>query len=292
MATTPLRWAVLACLLSLSTIATTFPSPSYAQAPAAARRSADASEAFFAANQLRASGQRIARLYLETGAGVRPNRTRVMLEQEIKSYEQLLDGLLRERNDKTLQKHVARVEEAWKELKPMVTSPFGRDRAELVYSLSEQLYIQTAKATTYLEDRAQSEAGYLSDVAGRNAAFAERIAKAAFLFSITRKSGSLVDFETWKKEYTDGYERLEKSELNDDYARANLRLGRMMWVMFDATLSEIIKKNDTTRMLDIAKSVDGMWEIAQSSKKQYEVMFRQQMKQGNQLASQPPQKGS
>lgn len=292
MPTSPLRHVMLASLLGLTAIAALSTTRAHAQSQSPARRAADSSEAFFAANQLRASGQRIARLFLEAGAGVRPNRTRVMLDLEIKSYEDLLAALRRERGDATLQKHVTRVDETWGEFRSIVTSRFSGDRAELAYAVSEQLYIQTAKATSHLEDRADSETGYLSDVAGRNAAFAERIAKAAFLFSITKKAGSMVDFETWKKEYMDGYERLEKSELNDDYARGNLKLGRMMWVLFDATLTDIIRKNDTTRMLEIAKSVDGMWEIAQSSKKQYEAMFRLQLKQGTQFAAQPARKGS
>lgn len=269
-----------------------YQAPVQAQSANSARRDANLSEAFFAANQLRATGQRVARLYLESGTNVRPNKTRQLLEQEVKAYDQLIAELKRQKQDATLQKHLGKVEESWAELKPMVTARFSLDKAELAYSISEQLYIQTSKATSLLETQAESETGYLSDVAGRNAAFAERIAKAAFLFALTKKSGSLVDFETWKKEYIDGYERLETSNLNDDYAKGNLKLGRMMWSLFDDVLSNMIKKSDTSRMLDVAKSVDGMWDIAQSSKKQYEAMFRQQLKQGNQVASQPARKGS
>ncbi len=272
--------------------AASFHPVAHGQQVTAARRDTNLSETFFATNQLRASGQRIARLYLESGTGVRPNKTRTLLEQEMKVYDQLILDLQRQKQDVTLQKHLGKVAETWAELRPIVNSRFGLEKAELVYSLSEQLYIQTSKATSLLETQADSETGYLSDVAGRNAAFAERIAKAAFLFALTKKSGSLVDFETWKKEYMDGFERLESSNLNDDYAKGNLKLGRMMWVLFDDILSNMVKKNDTTRMLDVAKSVDGMWEIAHSSKKQYEAQFRQQIKQGGQLASQPVRKGS
>lgn len=260
--------------------------------PAALSRSSSMSEAFFAANQLRAAGQRVTRLYLESGTGVRPNRTRSLLEQETRAYDELLSKLSRQRLDPQLYRHITKVVSSWAELKPVVTSKFGRENAELAYSLSEQLYIQTSKVTSHLEDQAQSEMGYLADVAGRNAAFAERIAKSAFLYATTRRAGALVDFETWRKEYTDGYARLEDSPLNDEYTRSNLKLGRMMWMFFDDVLTVIVRKNDTSRMLEVAKSVDGMWEIAQSSKKQYEVMFRQQLRQGGQFAAQPARRGS
>lgn len=269
--------------------------PLHAQ-PAASTsvRKAGLSELFFTANQLRASGQRIARLYLEGGLEVRPNKTRLLLEPEIKLYATHLEELKRQKHDATLQKHLAKVAEAWTEMRPIASSSFmfSKENAERLYDLSEQLFIQTSKITYHLEDQADSETGYLADVSGRNAALSERIAKAALFHALTRKSGSLVDFETWKKEYVDGYAKLEESNMNDEYAKSNLKLGRMMWDMFEVTITGVTRKSDTARLIDISKCADGMWDIAQSSKKQYEVMFRQQLQQGGQYAAKAARSGS
>jgi hypothetical protein len=291
-----------AVLFALTTSAIAFgiplPSQTYGISTASAQTgsqripSGKLSEQFFSANYLRAAGQRITRLHLEANAGVRPKRTKMLLDAEIKLYESELTAINAMKGDATLRKHIGKVNEVWLELKSQLGLPFTRQGADLIYSTSEQLYIQTAKITSYLEDAAQSEAGYLADVAGRNAAFAERIAKAAYLFALNKNSGSLVDFETWKKEYTDGLARLEAAELNDDYTRGNLKLGRMMWGFFDNVVTDIVRKQDTTRMLEVSKSVDGMWEIAQSSKKQYEELFRRQSRIDSQFAAQPSRKGS
>jgi hypothetical protein len=269
-----------------------FASPS-AEAQTGSRK-ASLSESFFTASQLRASGQRIARLYLEGGLELRPHRTRILIEQEIKSYSARMDELKRQKQDVILQKHLAKVMEAWTEMRPLAASgyTFSKEHAERVYDLSEQLYIHTSKIAYHLEDQAESESGYLADVSGRNAALSERIAKAALLYAITKKGGSLVDFATWKKEYTDGYAKLEETGMNDEYAKSNLKLGRMMWDMFEVTITGVTRKSDATRLIDISKCADGMWDIAQSSKKQYEVMFRQQMQQGGQLAGKASRGGS
>ena len=239
-----------------------------------------------AAGKVRASSQRVARLYLESAYAFRPERTRIALEREIQNVESGLAALRTfspadDKAKRDLRRAIESLTQFWAELKPVVSRRYAAENTQLVYDVSEQMYIYASKVTFLFEDVANSEAGYMVDVSGRLQSMSERISKAAIYGIATRRSSATVDFITWKKEYLDSYAEIAGSPLNDDYQRRNLTLGKTMWALFDDILTSATSRFDATRILDISKCADGMWDIAQSSQATYVAAFKQGV--GNKL---------
>ena len=238
-------------------------------------------EAALSAGKLRASSQRVARLYLESGLELRAVRTQNAITNELANVDASLTALKKvtlngDKEKRDLKRALDAVTEQWAELKPVYISKYRADSAHMVYGFSEQMYIYASKITFLLESVNNSEAGYMVDVAGRLQSGSERIAKAAIHGIISGKSGSTVDFITWKKEYLDASRELMGSPLNDDSQARNLELGTVMWGLFDDIITRATTRSDISQVLDISKCADGMWEIAQSSRTAYVVAFKRQ----------------
>lgn len=231
------------------------------------------------AGKLRASSQRAARLYLESGLELRVQRTQNALTTEVANVETSLAMLKKvtmkgDKEKRDLKRALDSLTEQWGELKPVLTSKYRTDKTQPVYDISEQMYIYASKITFLFEDVNNSEAGYMIDVAGRLQSTSERIAKAAIHGVTSGKSGSAVDFITWKKEYLEAYRELVGSPLNDESQTRNLELGGVMWGIFDNIITRATTKSDISQVIDISKCADGMWEIAQSSRTAYVVALK------------------
>ena len=236
-------------------------------------------ESALSAGKLRASSQRAARLYLESGLELRVQRTQNALTTEVANVETSLAMLKKvtmkgDKEKRDLKRALDSLTEQWGELKPVLTSKYRTDKTQPVYDISEQMYIYASKITFLFEDVNNSEAGYMIDVAGRLQSTSERIAKAAIHGVTSGKSGSAVDFITWKKEYLEAYRELVGSPLNDESQTRNLELGGVMWGIFDNIITRATTKSDISQVIDISKCADGMWEIAQSSRTAYVVALK------------------
>ena len=236
-------------------------------------------ESALSAGKLRASSQRAARLYLESGLELRVQRTQNALTTEVANVETSLAMLKKvtmkgDKEKRDLKRALDSLTEQWGELKPVLTSKYRTDKTQPAYDISEQMYIYASKITFLFEDVNNSEAGYMIDVAGRLQSTSERIAKAAIHGVTSGKSGSAVDFITWKKEYLEAYRELVGSPLNDESQTRNLELGGVMWGIFDNIITRATTKSDISQVIDISKCADGMWEIAQSSRTAYVVALK------------------
>ncbi len=244
----------------------------------AAQKMMDAS---LASGKMRASSQRVARLYLESGSAMRPNRTQIALEAEVANVDSSFEALKKatlvdDKGKRDLKRALDSLSGQWAELKPVVSSKYVSGNAQMVYDVSEQMYIYSSKITFLFELANNSESGYMIDVAGRLQSNSERIAKAAIHGINSGNSSAAVDFITWKKEYVDGYRELVGSPLNDDYQKRNLELGKVMWGLFDEIITRAASRGDVSQILDISKCADGMWSITQSSQVAYVAAFKAQ----------------
>ena len=277
--------AILASALALALgLALLLPAPAFARKlPSSSSQIAalQLMDASLAAGKLRASSQRVARVYLESGSEMRPNRTQIALAAELVNVDASLVALRKvtlkdDKEKRDLKRALDSLTAQWAELKPVFNEKYASNKTQMVYDVSEQMYIYASKITFLFEGANNSEAGYMIDVAGRLQSYSERIAKAAIHGINSKNSSSAVDFITWKKEYVDAYRELVGSPLNDDYQRRNLDLGRTMWGLFDDIISRAATRSDVSQILDISKCADGMWNIALSSRTAYVAAFTAQ----------------
>lgn len=238
-------------------------------------------DAALSAGKLRASSQRVARLYLESGLELRHQRTQIALRAGRADVESSLDALKKvamkgDKEKRDLKRALDSLSEQWSELNAVLNSKYNGDKTQTVYDVSEQMYIYSSKITFLFEDLNNSEAGYMIDVAGKLQSNSERIAKAAIHAIISGKSGSTVDLIAWKKEYLENYRELVASPLNDDYQNRNLELGKTLWSFYDDIITRAATRSDISQILAISKCTDGMWDIAQSSRSTYVATLKKQ----------------
>ena len=238
-------------------------------------------DAALSAGKLRASSQRVARLYLESGLELRHQRTQIALRAGRADVESSLDALKKvamkgDKEKRDLKRALDSLSEQWSELNAVLNSKYNGDKTQTVYDVSEQMYIYSSKITFLFEDLNNSEAGYMIDVAGKLQSNSERIAKAAIHAIISGKSGSTVDLIAWKKEYLENYRELVASPLNDDYQNRNLELGKTLWSFYDDIITRAATRSDISQILAISKCTDGMWDIAQSSRSTYVATLKRQ----------------
>jgi hypothetical protein len=236
-------------------------------------------EVSLSASRVRASSQRVARLYLESGYGHRPERTRIAIEREIGYMESALAtlGKFTPEDDKAkrdLKRALESLNQFWVELKPIVGARHAVKDAQTAYDISEQIYIYASKITFLFEGIGNSEASYMVDVSGRMQVTSERIAKAAIHGIASRRAGAASDFVAWKKEFLAAYSEVSASPLNDDYQTRMLDLGKTLWAFYDAVVTEAVARSDGTRILEISKCADGMWDVAQSSQTAYVAAYK------------------
>ena len=238
-------------------------------------------DAALSAGKLRASSQRVARLYLESGLELRHQRTQIALRAGRADVESSLAALKKvamkgDKERRNLKRALDSLSEQWSELNAVLNSKYNGDKTQTVYDVSEQMYIYSSKITFLFEDLNNSEAGYMIDVAGKLQSNSERIAKAAIHAIISGKSGSTVDLIAWKKEYLENYRELVASPLNDDYQNRNLELGKTLWSFYDDIITRAATRSDISQILAISKCTDGMWDIAQSSRTTYVAALKKQ----------------
>ena len=232
-----------------------------------------------AAGRVRASSQRVARLYLESAFRHRPERTRIAIEREIGDVESALAALGKftpedDKAKRDLRRALESLNQFWAELKPIIATKHEGRHSQTAYDISEQMYIYASKITFLFEGIGNSEASYMVDVAGRMQVTSERIAKAAIHGIASRRAGAASDFIAWKKEFLAAYSEVSASPLNDDYQTRMLDLGRTLWSFYDAVVTEAVARADATRILEISKCADGMWDVAQSSQTTYVMAFK------------------
>lgn len=236
-------------------------------------------DASLAAGRVRASSQRVARLYLESAYRHRPERTRIAIEREIGDVESALAALGKftpedDKAKRELRRALESLNQFWVELKPIISTRHAGKHAQTTYDISEQMYIYASKITFLFEGIGNSEASYMVDVSGRMQVTSERIAKAAIHGIASQRAGAASDFIAWKKEFLAAYSEVSASPLNDDYQTRMLDLGKTLWTFYDAVVTEAVARSDATRILEISKCADGMWDVAQSSQATYVMAFK------------------
>ncbi len=99
-----------------------------------------------AAGRVRASSQRVARLYLESAFRHRPERTRIAIEREIGDVESALAALGKftpedDKAKRDLRRALESLNQFWAELKPIIATKHEGRHSQTAYDISEQMYI-------------------------------------------------------------------------------------------------------------------------------------------------------
>lgn len=215
------------------------------------------------AGTLRVQGQRVAKLYLQSGAGLNTAAARQQIELAIAQGDGELKRLeQRHGGQPALARSVGRSAAAWRELREIVQQPYDPAGAERVAQLAEELSNQASRLGLQLESGADGGAGRLIDLSTRQNMLAQRLARLYMqAYRGDRSQGLLVDMEQTRKEFDTGLRELEGAPENTGPARDALGLARQQWIFFDGAVRQTQAKAAGGKPLDVATTSERIQEV-------------------------------
>lgn len=223
------------------------------------------------AGLLRLQGQRVAKLYLQSGAGLNGAAAVQQIAKAIAQGDAELSRLeQRHAGQPAVARTLGRCAGAWRELKDTAQQLFGPANAERIAQLAEELSNQTSRLGLQLESGADSGAGRLIDLSTRQSMLAQRLAR---LFMQAqrgdRSQGLLVDMEQTRKEFDTGLRELETAPENTAPARDAIGLARQQWIFFDSAVLQTQAKAAGGKALDVATTSERIQEVLAAVTSQY-----------------------
>jgi len=192
------------------------------------------------AGRLRLQSQRLAKLYLQDGLGIRPETARRQLAagsaQVEKDLVALADYARRPRTQRTL----ARSAELWNDYRAALARPYAADSVQRVNYLAEELMIAAGRLAMQIEEEADTPVARLLDLAQRQSMLAQRLARLYLLAqSGDRSRGRRVDVEQARKEFAAGLAELDAAPENTPASREALALAKTQWLFFEQAVGDL-----------------------------------------------------
>ncbi|MBN9424133.1 MAG: type IV pili methyl-accepting chemotaxis transducer N-terminal domain-containing protein [Candidatus Accumulibacter sp.] len=192
------------------------------------------------AGRLRLQSQRLAKLYLQDGLGIRPETARRQLAagsaQGEKDLVALADYARRPRTQRTL----ARSAELWNDYRAALARPYAADSVQRVNYLAEELMIAAGRLAMQIEEEADTPVARLLDLAQRQSMLAQRLARLYLLAqSGDRSRGRRVDVEQARKEFAAGLAELDAAPENTPASREALALAKTQWLFFEQAVGDL-----------------------------------------------------
>jgi len=192
------------------------------------------------AGRLRLQSQRLAKLYLQGGLGIRPETARQQLATGRAQVEKELAALADYARKPRTQRTLARSGELWNDYRAALTRPYAADSAQRVNYLAEELMIVAGKLAMQIEEEADTPVARLLDLAQRQSMLAQRLARLYLLAqSGDHSRGRRVDVEQARKEFAAGLAELDAAPENTPASREALTLAKTQWLFFEQAVSDL-----------------------------------------------------
>lgn len=223
------------------------------------------------AGTLRVQGQRVAKLYLQSGAGLNTGAAKQQIELAVAQGDAELKRLeQRHAGQPAVARTVGRSASAWRELTDAAQQPYGPAGAERAAQLAEELSNQASRLGLQLESGADSGSGRLIDLSTRQNMLAQRLARLYMQAQRgDRSQGLLVDMEQTRKEFDTGLRELEGAPENTGPARDALGLARQQWIFFDGAVRQTQAKAAGGKPLDVVTTSERIQEVLAAVTAQY-----------------------
>jgi hypothetical protein len=223
------------------------------------------------AGGVRLQGQRIAKLYLQSGLGLNAAAATRQIGQAVAQTDGELKRLERHGKKAAIQRTLARCQATWQELRAAIGQPYGPAAAERVSRLAEELAIHAGKLALQIEAEAETPAGRLVDGSARLNMLAQRLARLYMQAQAgDRSQGLLVDLEQTRKEFAAGLSELERAPENTPASREVLGLASTQWIFFDGAVRQIQGKGtDGKAPLNVATTSERIQETLAAVTAQY-----------------------
>lgn len=223
------------------------------------------------AGGIRLQGQRIAKLYLQSGLGLNTALATRQIGQAVTQTDGEFKRLEHYSKKPAIQRTLMRCDAAWQALRTVIDNSYSPAGAERVSQLAEELTIHASKLTVQIEAEAETPAGRLVDGASRLNMLAQRLARLYMLAQAgDRSQGSLVDLEQTRKEFDTGLKELDRAPENTAASRDALELVRNQWIFFEGAVRQMQAKSvDGKSPLNVATTSERIRETLAAVTMQY-----------------------
>jgi hypothetical protein len=192
------------------------------------------------AGRQRMLSQRLAKAYLQIGMGVDLDQSRKILDSSTSLFDRQLIELKNFKTTAEVKDGLLKTEKTWLIYKDLLLGKAANSAdAREVLQHSDSLLTMADQVTQQLEKQANSAAGKLVNVSGRQRMLSQRMAKMyqAIQWEVAEAS-TMVSLETARKEFNSNMHLLESHADTTKSIQNELKLARQQWAYFDHAIRQ------------------------------------------------------
>lgn len=243
--------------------------------PAAIAKGADAGQVaqdIASAGRLRMQSQRLAKLYLQAGMGLKSGAARQQIDATIGEVDAEFGRLARYARKANIQRNHARSEALWQEMRAALKTPPDAAASERVNQIADDLMVHAGKLAMQIEGESETSVGRLLDLSSRLNMLSQRLARLYLqAYGGNRTQGVLVDIEQARKEFASGLQELDAARENSSASREAIGLARNQWIFFDGAISDLgkVDRREDKSAQNVATSSERIAQVLDQTSLQY-----------------------
>ncbi|MCG2577451.1 type IV pili methyl-accepting chemotaxis transducer N-terminal domain-containing protein [Dechloromonas sp. XY25] len=243
--------------------------------PAALAKGGDAGQVaqdIASAGRLRMQSQRLAKLYVQAGMGLKSGAARQQIDATIVEVDAEFGRLARYAKKANIQRNQARSEALWQEMRVALKKTPDAAASERVNQIADELMVHAGKLAMQIEGESETPVGRLLDLSTRLNMLSQRLARLYLqAYAGNRTQGVLVDIEQARKEFAGGLQELDAARKNSSASREAIGLARNQWIFFDGAISDLGKggRREDKSAQNVATSSERIAQVLDQTSLQY-----------------------
>jgi AraC-like DNA-binding protein len=243
--------------------------------PAGVARTADGGQVaqdIASAGRVRMQSQRLAKLYVQAGMGLKAAQARPQIDATIGDVDAEFGRLSRYARKPTVQRTYARTEALWQEMRVALKKAPDAASAERVNQIADELMVHAGKLAMQIEGEGETPVGRLLDLSSRLNMLSQRLARLYLqAYGGNRTQGVLVDIEQARKEFASGLQELDAARENSLASREAIGLARNQWIFFDGAISDLgkVDRREDKSAQNVATSSERIAQVLDQTSLQY-----------------------
>ncbi|MBS1139291.1 MAG: hypothetical protein H6R13_744 [Proteobacteria bacterium] len=224
------------------------------------------------AGRLRMQSQRLAKLYLQAGIGLKAGQARQQIDATIGDVDAEFVRLARYGRKPNVQRVYARSEALWQEMRGALKKAPDTAAVERFNQISDEMMVHTGKLAMLIEGEGETPVGRLLDLSSRLNMLSQRLARLYLqAYGGNQTQGVLVDIEQARKEFASGLLELDMARENSLASRDAIGLARNQWVFFDSAIRELgkVERREERAAQNVVSSSERIAQVLDQTSLQY-----------------------
>jgi hypothetical protein len=204
--------------------------------------------------------QRMAKAQLQILNATQVDRSRRVLSESIRSFDESLTALEAFAPDAESKGHLVAQRDVWNRYKAVLEKAPQASSVATIVNLSDEVLATGERATNSFARIAGRAGGSIVDVSGRQRMLSQRIAK---LYAQGVAVGDIKpgakDIEAASAQFVSAMKQLEASPQNNDYIRQMLVVAQSQWAFYERAVRSALTGSQSASLADdVAKSSENI----------------------------------